>query len=189
VRRATLFATLLSAACAASARAQSGPAPAELQYTLLAKVLTFDRNFSQVGRELVVGVLYQEGFPPSRNACRELERAFNDSPIRSIQSIPIRVVLIPFTDGATLTATLRGQGVNAVYIAPLRAVSMSGVLSAIRAAGARTFTGVPEYVPDGVAVGIGQREGKPLILINLSSARAEGADFQSTLLQLAEVTR
>ena len=32
-------------------------------------------------------------------------------------------------------------------------------------------------------------EGKPIILINLSSARAEGADFPSTLLQLAEVTR
>jgi hypothetical protein len=46
---------------------------------------------------------------------------------------------------------------------------------------------VPDYVGAGCAVGIGTEGEKPLIIINLPAAKAEGADFSSQLLQLAKV--
>jgi hypothetical protein len=189
MRRVLLLTFFLAAISAAEAWAQSESAPADLQYTMLAKVLTFDRNFSRSGREFVVGVVYQEGFPLSRNVRRDIERAFRESPIKAIQSVPVRLVAIPLGDPASLADSLRAHGVTAVYVAPLRAVSFKEVLHAIRGAATQTLTGTPEYVGEGVSLGIGQRDGKPIILINLPAARVEGADFHSNLLRLAEVIR
>jgi hypothetical protein len=39
----------------------------------------------------------------------------------------------------------------------------------------------------GVAVGIGLDQDKPQILINLASARAQGSDFDASLLRIATV--
>lgn len=50
-----------------------------------------------------------------------------------------------------------------------------------------TFTGVPKYVEQGIAVGIGIQDRKPKIHINLSASKAEGAEFSSQLLKLAEI--
>ena len=50
-----------------------------------------------------------------------------------------------------------------------------------------TLTGVPDYVRRGVAVGIGVEQDKPQILINLGAARAEGSDFDASLLRIAIV--
>jgi len=40
-----------------------------------------------------------------------------------------------------------------------------------------------------VAVGIGVRQDKPQILINLASARSEGSEFDASLLRIATVLR
>jgi hypothetical protein len=50
-----------------------------------------------------------------------------------------------------------------------------------------TLTGVAEYVRAGIAVGIGVRDDRPEILVNLAAARAAGADFSAQLLLLARV--
>ena len=50
-----------------------------------------------------------------------------------------------------------------------------------------TLTGVPEYVNMGLAVGIDIRENRPQIVINMSAAKAEGADFSSQLLKLSKI--
>ncbi|HEX9006681.1 MAG TPA: YfiR/HmsC family protein, partial [Bacteroidota bacterium] len=48
-------------------------------------------------------------------------------------------------------------------------------------------TSVPDYVRNGIEVGISQLAGKPRIIINLGSARAAGADFGAGLLRMATV--
>lgn len=164
--------------------------PADLQYTLVAKILTFDRNLkARSGTELVVGVIHQTGFPPSLAALRELERAVAGSPIQAVEGIPVRLVAVPLRSIRTLEADLRREGVNLAYVVPLRAVEVGAVVQAARAAGALTVTGVPTYVSQGVAVGLGLQGDRPRILVNLTSARADGADFAAGLLSLADVVR
>ena len=46
---------------------------------------------------------------------------------------------------------------------------------------------MPEYVEAGVSVGIGIRRDRPLIIVNLAQARAEGTAFSSQLLALARI--
>lgn len=74
-----------------------------------------------------------------------------------------------------------------VYVTPLRSVDVAEIARISRSRGLRTVTGVPEYVEEGIAVGIGERKARPLIIINLRGARAEGSDFSSQLLNLARI--
>jgi hypothetical protein len=50
-----------------------------------------------------------------------------------------------------------------------------------------TFSGVPEYVEEGISVGIDVKNNKPLIVINIKSAKLEGIDFNSQLLKIAKI--
>jgi hypothetical protein len=70
---------------------------------------------------------------------------------------------------------------------PLRGLDISALTRAAAASGVRTFSGVPEYVYEGVSVTVGTRQGRPVIYVNLKTARAQGSDFSSQLLKLANV--
>ena len=47
--------------------------------------------------------------------------------------------------------------------------------------------GVPVFVEDGLAVGIAMKGNRPLVVINLTASKAEGADFSSQLLHIAKI--
>jgi hypothetical protein len=76
-----------------------------------------------------------------------------------------------------------------VYVAPLRPATLRQVLGTLRGARVRSVTAVPEYVRDGVSVGIAVAAGRPRLVINLAASRAQGSDFSSQLLKLARVIR
>lgn len=170
--------------------AQTVLLPEDVQYPLLAKILTFDRRLEvRTGDEIVLGIIFQQEFPPSHANLLALEAAAARSPIRSVHDLPVRLLPVRLDQVQDLPAQLRREGVNLVYLAPVRAVDIQRILDAARTVGALTVTGVPEYVAQGVSVGMGLRNSRPRILINLSSARLEGADLTASLLSLAEVIR
>lgn len=69
----------------------------------------------------------------------------------------------------------------------LRAVDLKTITRVSRARQLTTWTGVPEYVEEGISIGIGLSGERPLILINRSASRLEGVDFSSQLLKQAQV--
>ena len=79
------------------------------------------------------------------------------------------------------------DAVDALYITPVRAIAMEAITAVSQKRRELTLTGVPEFVDDGLAVGIDLHGQKPRILINLKAARAEGADFEARLLKLAKI--
>ncbi len=82
---------------------------------------------------------------------------------------------------------MSNHDIDILYITPLRATGIKEIIRACGAGKILTLTGVPEYVTDGVAIGIGIKGEKPRILINITSAKNEGSDFSSQLLKLAMV--
>lgn len=189
-RRIAGTTTLVLLAAATAARAQDPPVPSDLQYTLLAKVLTYDRNLrSRAGDELVIAVVYQESFPASNAAMKAFEDAYAGSRFHAIDVMPIRIVSIALRDLDRLEKQLREKQADVVYLAPLRAVAPEAVAHAATRAGALTVTGVPEYVSQGAAVGFGLEAGRPKVLIDAVLAREQGADFSSRLLAMAELVR
>jgi len=166
-------------------RAQEMETPVALQMELFTKVMTFDRNAVVAPRAtpVVIAVVYQSGNRISRAAHDEAVAA-----LATATSGERRVTTVSLDlDHESLDARLATAQPQAMYIAPLRAVSIAAIASRARVGRIRSFTGVPSYVKQGVAVSVRIRGERPRLVVNLPAARAEGADYMANLLQMAEV--
>lgn len=159
----------------------------EQQFPLLLKILIFDRNLeTKVGDEIVVGILYQERFRRSLSVKDDFINSTNNSTKKSVNNIPFRTVSIDI-ESNDLETVVMSRKIDLFYVTPLRAFAMDKITNLSRSKRIMTLTGVPEYVEAGVSVGIGLKGGRPNILINLEAAKAEGVDFSSRLLRLAQI--
>ena len=172
-----------------SAQAQKMAAPAEVQVPLLFKILTFDRRLATrpPGDVLVIAVVFQTGYRASlvaRNQVVDALKAMQDS---TISGHPVRWVAVEWIDEAQVRLALIRERTDVVYVTPLRGVELHPLIRTARAAGMTTFTGVPLYVEQGVALSIGIVRERPQIIVNLAATRAEGSDFTSQLLRVCKV--
>ena len=186
---ATALAALLSAPAAGT---EPMPFPADVQITLLLKILTYDRSFTAKAKSAVtIGVVYVAADPESVKAKDEILKTLQLVADRStIKNLPIRGVAFEYRDPAGLGKIAQKAGINVFYIAPGNADSLRELLRVSHTQGITTATGVPEYVQRGVAIGIGiKADKKPDILINLPSSRQEGSEFDASLLRIANVVK
>jgi hypothetical protein len=82
---------------------------------------------------------------------------------------------------------IKEKGINVIYVSPGNDRNLESILALSKAQKITTTTGVADYVRKGVAVGIGSRQGKPQILINLAASKSEGSEFDASLLRIATV--
>lgn len=161
--------------------------PVELQVNLFAKVLRFDRSLEeQQGDELVVGVLYQERVRDSDLA----KDAFIEEVRKTSLTIQDRrVKTVPLAAGTPedLARSIEEHGLDLLYVGPVRALDIGKFSRVTRSLSVITLTGVPQFVEDGLSIGIGLAQDRPEIIINVDAARLEGASFQARLLQLARI--
>jgi hypothetical protein len=171
----------------AAARGQELEVPIDLQIPLLMKVMTFDRNMkARAGDGIVIGIAYQSGFRISLNTEREFVRVMGENFLQKIEDVPVNLVPIDI-DKTDLGEALSESGVDILYITPLRNVKIPEITSLTRSKQIVTMTGVTAYVESGVAVGVGLKGGKPLVLVNRTAQQLECIDFSSQLLKLARI--
>ena len=174
----------------AMSQAQKIEVPVKLQIPLFLKILTFDRNLkARVGDEIVIGIVYQKKFRTSLNVKDEFANTMEELAVKSLKDIPIRSVSIDIDDQPDLARAISRDPIDILYITPLRAMEIRTIAAISRAKQVITLTGVPDYVESGIAVGLGIKDNKPQIIINLQAAKAEGADFNSQLLSLSKVIK
>jgi hypothetical protein len=162
--------------------------PADVQAALFAKIATLDRALPALAKkEIVIGVLYQRRFRVSLEFKDDIVHALAALPGHKIADMAFRVTAIDWDGTEDIGALLDRGPIQILYVTPLRAASIEQIAAAAKSRGVRTWTGVPDYVERGLALGIGLRGERPQILINLSQARAEGCDLSSQLLNLARV--
>jgi hypothetical protein len=176
-------------ATASSAAAQDMSVPIEVQVPLLLKILTFDRTLAANAHDsLVVGVVFQSHYRTSAGVADEVCRILAAAARNPNAARALRVVTIDLDESGYLGATLLREGVQALYVTPLRAVATSAVTAATRERQVLSLTGVARYVEEGLAVGLDANGGRPQIVINLAASKAEGAAFAGQLLKLARLT-
>lgn len=159
------------------------------QYPLLLKILQFDRSLPQrAGQEIVIGVVYQGRFRASARACEEMRKVARSAENERIAERHIHIVELDL-ERVKLRDSLDSLNVNVVYVTPLRATDITTITDITREMHITTVTGVEDYVRQGLAVGLGLYQEKPRVLVNLEASRAEGADFSSRLLSLAQVVK
>ena len=162
--------------------------PVDSQAKIFTHVLSFDRSLANARKgEIVIGVVYQPMFRISSITARELTRQVTGT---SINDVPIRTMLIEIEDDTSvLDRVLVQERVDAVFIAPLRAVKIEDLARIAASRRVRTFASLEGYVARGLAVGVRLERGYPKLLINLDAARSQGMDLDSRVLALARVTR
>lgn len=180
-----VFLGALMSYCSKNIGAQDMPVPVDIQFALFSKVLAFDRNLSaRASSEIVIGIVYDDGYPSSLTAKAEIERIVPFFP--EIQNRRVRFVYInqSFHDWQERSKEF---GINILYFTPTTPLLPERDVRFCREKKIISMSGVVEYVEAGLSIGILVSDGKPLPLINLPAALAEGADFNSRLLQLSRV--
>jgi hypothetical protein len=167
-------------------RAQETVVPVDIQFALFSKILSFDRNLkNRVGDEIVFGILYQGKNATSLEIKKEIEKVVPF--IKQIDDIPIEFEWIDLSAKPDAESAFSGSRSNIFYLTPLIHTDIKTIIKWSRRRGIITLTGVEEYVEQGLSIGIALKEKKPWPVINLPAARAEGADFDSKLLNLSKV--
>ena len=176
--RRRLGAVLTGLLLAAPAFAADVIIPATVQLAVFSKVWTLDRTFPNPDR-VTMAVLFQSGDRTSDSVRADIAAA-----TASIDGL--RCVFVDLDSGEPLAPRIPAD-VSVLYVAPLRGYDLRALTRLARKRRLRTLTGVRAYVDAGVAVGLTVRNDRPLILINLRAARAEGSQFSSQLLKLARI--
>ncbi len=178
---AAVYATLLVSSLV---MAQEISVPGDLQAKFLMKSLMFDRQFKPRGpKGLIVVILSQNHFRQSLLAAEEFRDALVAVPDAPGGAIQVR--LIDLEAEGPVAEIVKRYKPDILYVPPLRAVSLDDITATCRAEKVRSFSAVPEYVRGGVSLGLDTKGTRPVILVNLPAARAEGADYESRFLQLA----
>jgi len=182
------FAALLTRPAAAESMALS----ADIQVPLLLKILTYDRQLeAKAGSDLVIGIIHDPTDKDSAKAADEIASTlyqFTKPPSpKTVKKLPIKYFLIEYTKPADLEAFVKAKGINMLYVTPGISRALPDIIKLSQSRHLTTTTGVPDYVRKGVAVGIGERQNRPQILVNLCSTKSEGSEFDASLLRIATV--
>jgi hypothetical protein len=163
---------------------------ADRQVPLLLKILTYDRHLeARVGQQLVIGIIRSPTSAASVRACEDVLAILQGYLGKTVKKIPIDFYWHDYSNPDKLQAWVKAKKINVFYVAPGNDKNLGAILKVGQDSGVSSMTGVAEYVGRGVAVGIGERQAKPQILINLESSRREGSEFDASLLRVATIVK
>jgi YfiR/HmsC-like len=162
----------------------------DLQLPIIMRLLVYDRHFeSRFGTELTLGVLYAPADPESVKAANAVAEYMYRVRDKTVKRLPVHYFLLEYTNPEGLERSITTRGIDVIYVAPGNAKNVAAITKITQERSVTTVTGVPDYVRSGVAVGVGASQDRPQILINLASARAEGAEFDASLLRISTIVK
>lgn len=148
----------------------------DLQAKLLRAVLKFS---SRQLEQLVVGVIYvEEAKAIAQNFAAELEKLRENDQ-------PIQVVFIAANTLETVT-----DSVNVVYVTPGNEAFLDTIVELTSKKNILSCSGIPEYVlKNKIALGFGEYQGKPQIILSLPVAKSAGHEFKNPKFLNLQTTR
>ena len=159
---------------------ETSPIPARVQMLLFSKIWMFDRSVSAKD-EIVMAVLYQSTFRSSAEAKAELIDAVH------AEGLKVRCVPVALDDLDSVDSELRDVQADVFYVTEMRGIDIGEVVRVSRARRIKTITVSGKYLEAGIAIGLRVRSDKPVIVVNLTAARAEGSDLTGQLLKVATI--
>lgn len=186
--RLFIFSLVLPSLFFSFLHAQELDVPMELQLRLFAKVLSFDRNLNERFKENInVAVLYQEKLRQSVLAKEQTKAFFDHNSWSEWDSTQATIHYIDVSDSGDVEEKLQANNIKIVLLLPVRNYDVARLAAVCRSIGATSLTPAPDYLKMGLSLSITLKSNKPSILLNLSAAKAEGADFSANLLNIATI--
>lgn len=170
-----------------SVLSQTMDIPVETQFPIFMKILTYDRNLQQRGKDgLNILIVYQKNFRTSFLTQETIKEVLRKTNINKVENISIKFSYLDI-DEFSLQSAISRDKINVIYLCPLRGISLESITSITRERGVLSFTSVPDYVDSGIAIGLELKGERTQIIINITAAKAEQTDFSSQLLKFCKV--
>jgi len=169
--------------------AEDKEVPFNLQVKHFFNALEYDKNFSiRTDDTLIIGILY---FPEKTNSRREalkLYKALKAYKSKIPDNLKMSAFIFSCGSISSLESIISIDKIDLLYIASGRKSIIRNVTKVTQSKQVFSFTSHPEYVSEcGVSMAVGYKENNPKIHLNLSSAKAEGADFNAKFLRIANI--
>ena len=172
-----------------SSFAQEITVPIDVQLEILPKILLLNKAFDFENQDEVikVGILYSSMLRASTNVKDEI---FAQNPDQEFLLGNKKVFILPINiseidDIKTFITTSK---INVLYFTPLRGYNISTLTKICKDEKIITVSGVSDYVEEyDISVGFKLENNKLQIIINLESAKTEGANFSSRLLNVSKI--
>lgn len=143
---------------------------------VLLTALSFDRTLKEhADGGIVIGVL---------GSC-DTSSALLEASGKSINGMPISIMALG--DEGDLRGSLEKNNVDVLYICS------AGNLGAVAATAAKlnivTLAEKVDWVEDKLVLGVGDKDGRPELVLNMNAAKAAGADFDPRIFGVARVIK
>ena len=169
--------------------ADNGEVPLELQAKLLLTALTYDKNLEKrANGQLSIGILYFQGSSQSKKEALSFSESLEGFKDKKISGRNYDTTVLAYKDNGGLKKKIADKNINILYIAKGEKKLIEEVLKVTQSEKILSCTSIAEYVTTcGVTMAVGLKENKPKIYLNLSSAKAEEADFSAKFLRVVEI--
>ncbi len=171
-----------------STKSQSIVVPVDIHLPILFKVLSLEKKTNKPDLETFVMAVVFEGSNEKSVAVKNEILSFSRNGLYEfLDGKSARFITIDISNTKNIQALLQEINPHAVYIAPMSQGVLQSVMGITQKEKILSITGVPEYVDEGVSIGIGVKGDYPEIIINLAASKGEGAEFSSKVLGVARI--
>ncbi len=163
--------------------------PSEFEAKLILTALTYDKNLGRNGKhELVIVVFYLKN---SSEAKKEAERFFSGLSAyqdKLVKGLKLKTFLHGYETIADFKEKSTLMNADCVYITTTKKSFIKEIKAFTCRTKILTITGNVDYARKyALSMAVGEKDKRPRIYLNLNSATAEGADFESRFLRVADI--
>lgn len=166
--------------------ADAGSPPTALQAQLIGRLAAFDRSFAaRAGNVAKVALQHKPKDAESASVTNAVAKA--TAGLADIAGLHPEVSVAELGDPAKLAARCPAERLAILYFGPGTEGDMPGMAQALSGVDVLSVGGSGAHAERGAVVGFDVEEGRPRIVVNLKSARAQKVSLRPELLKLARV--
>lgn len=172
-----------------SVSSDNGDVPVELQAKLLLTALTYDKSLDRGEDEtLHIGLLYFPDVNKSKKEALEFYKVLESYKDKKVRGLNINTMLFAYNGCNSLKSKVSVEHIDVLYIGKAKKEVVKDVIKVTQSNKVLSLTSAASYVSMcGISMAVGLKENKPKIYLNLSSTKAEGADFSAKFLRVVKI--
>jgi hypothetical protein len=163
--------------------------PLDIKAKLFLTALTYDKALTnKVTKQFAIGILFSPNIEESEKEAKEFYKALMRYIDKKISGLSFKPVLLPYRDSLDLNEKLDKECIKVLYLSYGDKNNIMHITKIAKSKEVFTITDQADYLSEcGASMRIDIKSKKPKIILNLNSARSEGANFSSKFLRVVEL--
>jgi hypothetical protein len=164
--------------------------PAQLQASILTRMLAYDRALkSRAGTSVGIGIVFKANDKESAQIQQDIAAAFKAVEPQTIAELPLTVSTHPYKHAEGLAAWIDKEGLDVLYVAPGLGSGVEAIRNVCQQKKIVSMSPVRAFVEQGLAIGLVLKGDTPRIVVNRTAAESSGMELDSKLLYISDLIR